>query len=60
MNSAVLQVSLDDTHDTSEICVLSPASVCDFPSNETSEAAAESVDSIPKIIRNKFYSNINN
>jgi hypothetical protein len=61
MNSAVLQVSLDDTHDTSEICVLSPASVRDFfPSNEPSEAAAESADNIPKTIRNKFYSNVNN
>jgi hypothetical protein len=29
-------------------------------SNEPSEIAVESVDNIPKSIRNKFYSNINN
>jgi hypothetical protein len=60
MNSSILQVGLDDAHDTPEIYVLSPASVCDVSSNDPSEVTAESIDNIPKTIRNKFYSNIKN
>ena len=59
MNSSILQVGLDAVHDTPEICVLSPASICNTSSNSASKAAAESIANIPKTIRNKFYSNIN-
>ncbi|CAF3794554.1 unnamed protein product [Rotaria sp. Silwood1] len=58
MNNSILQVGLDDAHDTPEICVVSPVSACDISSNSPSKAATESIDNIPKTIRNKFYSNI--
>ncbi|CAF5172717.1 unnamed protein product, partial [Rotaria sp. Silwood1] len=57
MNNSILQVGLDAAHDTPEICVVSPVSACDISSNSPSKAAAESIDNIPKTIRNKFYSN---
>ena len=48
MNSSILQVDLDDVPDTHEICVLSPASVCNTSSNSPSKASAESIANIPK------------
>lgn len=59
MNSSMSKVNPGHTHDTSEIYIVSLASVCDGVSNDCREPIAQNVDDIPKTIRNKFYTNIN-
>ena len=59
MNSSILQVDLNDVHDTPEICVLSPASVCNTSSNSPSNATAESIANIPKTYEKKMVSKKN-
>ena len=59
MNSSILQVGFNDVHDTPEICVLSPVSVCNNSSNSPSKAAAESIANIPKTYEKQMVSKKN-
>jgi hypothetical protein len=60
MSDLILQVGSNASNDSSDVCILSPASVLSSTSDDSTESASQSqaIHNIPKTIRDKFYVNI--
>ncbi len=56
--SSLLQVDSQSPDNIPEISVLTPVAVLDFTSNDSIGSTSNSVDNIPKTVRDKFYTDI--